>query len=48
MTMAPVLIEAAQGRFDKLIADRGYDGNAIRAAIKQQNADIVIQGSDPL
>ena len=31
MTMAPALIEAARGRFDKLIADRGYDSNAIRA-----------------
>jgi transposase len=42
MTMAPVLIEAARGRFDKLIADRGYDSNAIRAAIAQQNAEVVI------
>lgn len=42
MTMAPALIEAARGRFDKLIADRGYDSNAIRAAIKQQHAEVVI------
>jgi hypothetical protein len=26
MAIAPALIEAAAGRFDKLIADRGYDG----------------------
>lgn len=42
MTMAPALIEAARGRFDKLIADRGYDSNAIRAAIEQQDAEVVI------
>lgn len=42
MTMAPALIEAASGRFDKLIADRGYDTNAIRAAIQQQDAEVVI------
>lgn len=42
MTMAPALIEAARGRFDKLIADRGYDSNAIRAAIEQQRAEVVI------
>jgi transposase len=42
MTMAPALIEAARGRFDKLIADRGYDSNAIRAAIQAQGAEVVI------
>lgn len=42
MTMAPALIEAAYGRFSKLIADRGYDTNAIRAAIQQQDAEVVI------
>lgn len=42
MTMAPALIEAARGRFDKLIADHGYDSNAIRSAIQQQNAEVVI------
>lgn len=42
MTMAPALIEAAQGRFDRLIADRGYDSNAIRAAIGAQGAEVVI------
>ena len=42
MTMAPALIEAARGRFDKLIADRGYDSNAIRSAIAQQDAEVVI------
>ena len=40
--MAPALIEAARGRFDKLIADRGYDSNAIRAAIHAQGAETVI------
>jgi len=42
MTMAPALIEAARGRFDKLIADRGYDSNTIRAAIQAQGAEVVI------
>ena len=42
MTTAPALIEAARGRFDKLIADRGYDSNAIRAAIHAQGAEVVI------
>lgn len=42
MTMAPTLIAAAHGRFDKLLADRGYDSNAIRAAIAQQGAEAVI------
>jgi transposase len=42
MTMAPALIDAARGHFDKLIADRGYDTNAIRAAIAQQDAEVVI------
>jgi transposase len=42
MSMAGTLIEAAAGRFDRLIADRGYDTNAIRAAIAAQGAHIVI------
>lgn len=42
MTMAPALIEAARGRFDALIADRGYDSNAIRAAVHAQGAEVVI------
>lgn len=42
MTMAPALIEAARGRFDALIADRGYDSNAIRAAVHDQGAQVVI------
>jgi transposase len=42
MTMASALIEAASGRFDRLIADRGYDSNAIRAAIAGQGAEVVI------
>ena len=40
--MAPALIEAARGRFDRLLADRGYDSNAIRAAIASQGAEPVI------
>ncbi len=42
MTMAADLIGAAAGRFDRLIADRGYDTNAIRAAIAAQGAQVVI------
>lgn len=42
MTMAPALIEAAAGRFDRLIADKGYDSNAIRAAVNAQGAEVVI------
>ena len=42
MTMAPALIKAAAGRFDALIADRGYDSNAIRAAVQAQKAEVVI------
>ena len=42
MTVAPDLIEAARGRFDRLIADKGYDSNAIRAAIQAQGAEVVI------
>ena len=42
MTMAASLIKAATGRFDQFIADRGYDTNAIRAAIAAQGAQVVI------
>jgi transposase len=42
MMMAPALIDAAHGRFDRLIADRGYDSNAIRDAIARQGAEAVI------
>jgi len=42
MTVAPALIETAAGRFDKLIADRGYDSNAIRTAVLAQGAEVVI------
>jgi transposase len=41
MTMAQALIEAA-GRFDRLIADKGYDTNAIRALVKRRGAKAVI------
>lgn len=40
--MAPALIEAAAGRLDRLIADRGYDSDAIRAAVQAQGAEVVI------
>ena len=42
MSMAASLIAAAAGRFDRLIADRGYDTNAIRDAITAQGALVVI------
>ena len=42
MTMASALIDKADGRFNRLIADRGYDTNAIRAAIANQGAQVVI------
>lgn len=42
MTMAASLIEAAAGRFYRLIADKGYDTNAIRAAITGLGAEVVI------
>lgn len=42
MSMAGTLIEQAAGRFDRLIADRGYDTNAIRTAIAAQGAQVVI------
>jgi transposase len=41
MTMAPALIEAA-GPFTRLIADKGYDSNAIRQLIAQRGAEVVI------
>ena len=42
MTMATDLITAAAGRFDRLIADKGYDTNAIRSAVAAQGAEVVI------
>ena len=42
MQVAPALIEAAQGRFTCLIADRGYDTNAIRALLASHGAEAVI------
>lgn len=41
MTMAQALIETA-GRFDRLIADKGYDTNAIRELVAQRCAEAVI------
>lgn len=35
-------VDLCRARFDKLIADRGYDSNAIRSAVEQQNAEVVI------
>ena len=42
MTMAASLLKQASGRFDRLIADRGYDTNAIRSTIAGQGAEVVI------
>lgn len=42
MQVAPALIEAARGRFTRLIADRGYDTNAIRALLARLGAEAVI------
>lgn len=41
MTMAAALIEAA-GQFDRLIADKGYDTNAIRGLVERRGAQVVI------
>lgn len=41
MTMAAELIQAA-GSFDRLIADRGYDTNAIRGLVAAKGAEAVI------
>ena len=39
--MAAALIEAAP-RFDALIADKGYDTNAIRALVQRRGAKVII------
>jgi transposase len=44
MATAPALI-AALGPFRRLIADRGYDSNAIRELIASRNAEAVIPPS---
>jgi transposase len=44
MTTAPALI-AALGPFRRLIADRGYDSNAIRELIANRGAEAVIPPS---
>ena len=41
MSMAPALIAAA-GRFDRLIADRGYDTNLVRRLVAERGATAVI------
>ena len=41
MSMAAALIGAA-GRFERLIADRGYDTNAVRALVAERGAQAVI------
>jgi transposase len=45
MTMAEALIAAA-ARFDRLIADKGYDTNAIRALIARRGAQAVIPSTN--
>ncbi len=42
MTVAPTLIEAARGRCTRLIADRGYDTNAIRTLLARHGVEAVI------
>lgn len=42
MTMAVALIDAAAGRFDRLIADRGHDTNAIRSDATALGAEVAI------
>jgi transposase len=44
MATAPALIEAL-GPFQRLIADRGYDSNAIRALLAARGAETVIPPS---
>lgn len=46
MATAPALI-AALGPFQRLIADRGYDSNAIRQLIADRGAEAVIPPSSP-
>ena len=41
MTMAAALIGAAD-RFERLIADRGYDTNTVRALVAERGAQAVI------
>ena len=42
MQVAGELIERAAGRFTRLIADKGYDTNAVRAAVAAQGGEAVI------
>jgi transposase len=42
MQVAGELIERAAGRFTRLIADRGYDTNAIRSAVAARGGEAVI------
>jgi transposase len=42
MTTAGALIEAAAGRSNRLITDRGYDTSAIRAAVARLDAEALI------
>lgn len=42
MSMAPALIEAAAGRFSRLVADRGYDTNRVRQLLAAHGAEAVI------
>jgi transposase len=42
MQVAGELIERASGRFKRLIADKGYDTNAIRAAVAALGGEAII------
>ena len=46
MANAPALI-AALGPFQRLVADRGYDSNAIRQLLADRGAEAVIPPSSP-
>ena len=45
MTTAPAVLVAAPGRMRRLIADRGYDANHLRAALKAGGTTPVIPGT---
>ncbi|GAU83432.1 hypothetical protein BIWAKO_03358 [Bosea sp. BIWAKO-01] len=43
MTMASALIGAAAGLFERLIAERRYETNAIQAGMTSQGPEVVIR-----
>ena len=45
MTTAPAVLAGAPGRMRRLIADRGYDANHLRAALKKAGTKPVIPGT---